>query len=372
MRRHLMVVALVAAATVAGPSLAGVTKIGAFRIEYKGKDIGPYTNLDTAVMQYMTQNDVHAAQLAVRNKGALVFSHAYTMGAGDSTVKTTNTFRLASISKMLVTAAYSQLLNDGKLTGSEKVYAYLGITKPLLKSQTVDSRSASITVQELYAHTSGLPGSGTGDPLFEMRDIEVQFGHAPLTAKQFAQYLYGLHLNSNPGQTATYSNVGYLLLSQIIAKASGMEYATYVQKSLLKPLKLKNWTLSPTSQANADANEIFADDPYTGPSVFDITQNAPTDPFNFEGGDIIWELTAGPTDYVTNAESVSSFIHSWAVYGLGGRQYDYARDGCMPGASTWAESLNPDVDFALLFNNQPCLDFSIPVIQQIESILAPL
>ena len=114
---------------------------------------------------------------------------------------------------------------------------------------------------------------------------------------------------------------------------------------------------------------MFADDPYIGQSVFDISRKAPNRPFAFEGGDIIWEITAGPSDFVTNAESVSAFIHNWNVYGEGGRQYDYARSGCIPGAATWAESLNADIDFALLMNKQPCLDFTSTVIQQLETSL---
>lgn len=354
------------------PAFAGVTNEGNFRIEYKGNKRGPYTNLDQAVEDWMKAQSVHAAQLAVRNQGKLIFSHAYTMGKSYDLVTTGNIFRLASISKMLVTAAYSKLKSEGKLTGNEPIYKYLGIKKPLLKSQTADPRSKKITVDEIYAHTSGLPGSGEGDPLFEMRDIEVQLGKEPLSAKQFAEYLYGVPLIGNPGQTAVYSNVGYLLLSQVIEKAAKMPYESYVQKDLLTPLKLKNWFLSPTSQSNSLKGEVFADDPYTGPSVFDITSGAPAEPFNFEGGDILWEIAAGPADYVTNAESISQFIHTWNVYGMDGRQFDYARDGCIPGASTWAESLNADIDFSLLLNKQPCLDFSSSVIQQIEAILRPL
>ncbi|MEJ0045527.1 MAG: hypothetical protein WDN04_04850 [Rhodospirillales bacterium] len=143
-------------------------------------------------------------------------------------------------------------------------------------------------------------------------------------------------------------------------------------KTLLKPLGMKNWTLSPTSQASADPNEVFADDPYTGPSVFDITKSAPQKPFNYEGGDIIWEVAAAPSDFVTNAESVAKFIGTYNVYGLGGRAIDYARDGCMPGASTWAESETNDIDFSLLLNAQPCLSFDSDVINQIRTILAPL
>lgn len=155
-------------------------------------------------------------------------------------------------------------------------------------------------------------------------------------------------------------------------KAAAEPYVDYVQKTLLDPLEMKNWTLSPTSRADADPNEVRADDIESGPSVFDIGPNAPLAAFNYAGGDIIWEIAAAPADYVTNAESVSKFIGTHNVYGLGGRAYDYARDGCIPGASTWAESLTEDIDFALLFNSQPCLSFSSDVIAKIRSILSAL
>jgi CubicO group peptidase (beta-lactamase class C family) len=354
------------------PVLAGVTHKGHFRIEYAGSAIGSYANLDNAVMAWMRENDIHAAQLAVRNKGKLIFSHAYTMDKSYNLVITENVFRLASVSKMLATAAYSQLVSQGRLTGTEHIFRYLGIHEPLLRSQTPDPRINEITTVDLEQHTSGMPGSGFGDPLFEMRDIEVQLGSEPLRDMQFAKYLYGVPLIGDPGKTAVYSNVGYFLLGEVIQKAAGMTYFDYVTQALLHPLGMKNWSLSATSQAKVNPMEVFADDPYTGPSVFDISPNSPTEPFIFEGGDIVWEVAAAPADAVSNAESVSRFIHTWNVYGTGGRQYDYARSGCVPGVATWAESLNADVDFALLFNKQPCLDFPSTVIKKIESDLRGL
>jgi CubicO group peptidase (beta-lactamase class C family) len=364
--------ALLAALLTIHSAHADVTIEGDFRIEYAGTSIGPYTNLDSAVKSWMTSNGIHAAQLAVRQSGALIFSHAYTMTESYPLVKTTNTFRLASVSKMLLTAAFSNMLSSGKLTGGERVYSYLDITQPLLSSQTPDPRAKNIISLELAEHTAGLPGEGTGDPLFEMRDIEVALGSEPLTETQFAQYLYGLPLLTTPGFTALYSNVGYFLLGMVVEKAAHEPYADYVQRTLLHPMGMHNWTLSPTSQADANPNEVAAGDSLTGPSVFDLSADAPLEPFNFEGGDIIWEVAAAPADFVTNAESVSQFIGTYDVYGLGGRAYDYARDGCIPGASTWAESLTADIDFALLFNNQPCLDFSSEVITQIRSILSSM
>jgi len=273
---------------------------------------------------------------------------------------------------MLVTAAFSNLLSSGKLTGGERVYKYIDVTEPLLSTQKPDPHAKDIISLELLEHTAGLPGEGTGDPLFQMRDVEIALGAEPLTATQFAQYLYGQPLLSTPGLTYLYSNVGYMLLGLVVQKAANEPYVDFVQKALLDPLEMTNWTLSPTSKAKADPNEVRADDTDTGPSVFDISSNAPQAEFNYAGGDIIWELAAAPTDFVSNAESVSKFIGTYNVYGLGGRAYDYARDGCIPGASTWAESLTEDIDFALLFNSQPCLSFSSDVIAKVRSILSAM
>ena len=365
---------LLAAAVLCAPVLAdaGVTKQGDFRVEYAGSSIGNYPGIDSAIESWMSSNGVHSAQFAFRQNGTLMFSHAYTMGASTPLVTTTKVFRLASISKMVATAAFSKLMSEGRLTGGERVFPYLGITAPLFSSQTPNKLAKNILSLELAEHTSGLPGSGAGDPLFEMRDIEVQLGQEPLSQTQFAQYLYGVPLNSPPGYVANYSNVGYVLLSMVVAKAAKIDYFDYVNNQLFKPLKLNNWSVSPTDEANANPKEVAPDYPYTGPSVFDITSNAPQKPFNYEGGDIIWELTDGPTDLVTNAESVSAFIHTWNVYGLGGRQIDYARDGCMPGVSTWAESETSDVDFSVLFSGGACLGFDSAVINTIRTTLGSL
>src|SRR5690348_6520469 len=203
--KHAMLAAA-AAVFATTPVWAGVTTQGDFRVEYPGKHIGHHANLDIAVENWMVANNIHAAQLAGRDQGVLIVSHAYTMGAANPLVTTRNVFRLASNSKMLATAAYSQLVADGKLTGNELVYPFLGVAKPLFRSQSVDPRSNSITSFELEEHTGGLHGATTGDPLFTMRDVEVQLGREPLTAAQFNRYLFGLPLVGNPGDpTPIYS-----------------------------------------------------------------------------------------------------------------------------------------------------------------------
>ena len=114
------------------------------------------------------------------------------------------------------------------------------------------------------------------------------------------------------------------------------------------------------------------DDPYTGPSIFDLSASPKYGRFNYEGGNVLWEIADAPSDFMTNAESISKLIHSYNVYGLGGRMTDYARSGCIPGVATWAESLSNSVDVALLFNARPCLDFPSSVIVNLRDALAGL
>jgi CubicO group peptidase (beta-lactamase class C family) len=209
-----------------------------------------------------------------------------------------------------------------------------------------------------------------------MRDVEVQLGREPLTATQFTRDLYGLPLESDPGTTVSYSNIGYYLLGQVLQKAAGVPYFTYVKQAILAPLGQRNWFVASTSQSGIRADEVLPEDitTNTGPSVFDLSANPVFDPFNFEGGNTIWELDAAPADMMTNAESLSGFIHTWNVYGLGLRNNfggDIARDGCLPGVATWSETLNADVDWALLFSNTPCLGFTSTVIAKIDAILKP-
>jgi CubicO group peptidase (beta-lactamase class C family) len=369
-----LVFGIAATAAASGPRQDGLKRDGPFRIEFSTQYDAKFAPLDTAVERWMHGNGIHAAQLAFRRAGKLVFSHAYTYGPDKdyATVDTSNVMRLASVSKMMATAAVTTLYAQGTLQPNEPVFPLLGISKPLFANQKPSRYIDDVTVDELVQHSGGFHGEGAGDPLFTMRDVEVRLGREPLTKDQFARYVYGLPLQFKPGSQTLYSNVGYLLLGMVVEKATGMSFYDYMNGVIFPPLGLTNVTLGSTSFVARNPAEVIPDDPYYGPSVFDLTKGAPSDPFDYEGGDIIWEDADSASDFETNAESVSRFIHTYNVYGTGGRAADYARSGCVPGVATWAESLDNGVDFALLFNKQPCLDFSSHVIVELRARLTAL
>ena len=92
----------------------------------------------------MVAQHVPNAQLAVSVKGKTTFSHGYTYGGFAASTTTPETImRLASNTKAWVDAALYNLIEAKKVDPNAKVFAYLGITKPLPRAQ--GSTSASTT-----------------------------------------------------------------------------------------------------------------------------------------------------------------------------------------------------------------------------------
>jgi CubicO group peptidase (beta-lactamase class C family) len=98
-----------------------------------------------------------------------------------------------------------------------------------------DKRVPKITVHHLLNHTSGF-SRRMGDPMFRSADLIRWTGsNRKLTEDEVIAFPLGLRLRDNPGGSAQYSNVGYLVLSRGIEKASGMTYEDYIRKHVLEP-----------------------------------------------------------------------------------------------------------------------------------------
>jgi CubicO group peptidase (beta-lactamase class C family) len=301
----------------------------------------------------MQQFGIRAGQLAVGKGGAVVYSHAYTNTTDPTYAITqpTSIMRVSSNSKALVTAAMTILFAQNKVTPSTSLWSYLGISKPLLPSQTPDSRAGEITLQELIDHTAGLHDSSGSAPEFNMHSIEVQAGNSgPLTQAQFTAYLYGMPLGSDPGTAEVYSNDGYYLLARVIEKATGRNYLTWIDANVLAPIGVTDAVVTATAENGRRANETTCDDPESGPSVLG-PQQAVTLPDCY-GGISVYEVLDGPTSISISAQSLVKYAGHYNVYGLGGRAPGSDREGSFVGSVSWMESLADGYDFAFTFNSR--------------------
>lgn len=156
-------------------------------------------------------------------------------------------FNIGSISKSFTALAVMQLVEKGKLSVSDTVGKFFpGFPK-----------GDKITIFQLLTHTSGLSDAANILHWFEkagLKEIEN------LPENYFQQYLgvaaEGFLTNEGvfeimrtqpefsfePGAEGKwqYSNRGYVLLAQIVEKATGMDFRDYMRQNIFIPAGMKN------------------------------------------------------------------------------------------------------------------------------------
>jgi CubicO group peptidase (beta-lactamase class C family) len=229
------------------------------------------------------------------------------------------------------------------------VYPLLGFSHP------ADSRSETITVQQLLDHQGGyndgrnpnLPAAL--DPTYSMRLIGQAQGHVVTNKLDIARYMYGQPLQYPPGTNSSYSNYGYLLLGAVIENVTGMSFQAYLASAILQPAGITEVEVISTRAAGRTSRQAIAEDDGLGQDPLDLASTLQIP--SVYGGDGEINEIGDPNDGTgASAEAMAQFIHTHAVWGNGGRAPGSARAGGTPGAATWAESRGDGVDWAYTVN----------------------
>ncbi|HRE76811.1 MAG TPA: serine hydrolase [Flavobacterium sp.] len=134
-------------------------------------------------------------------------------------------FELASVSKQFTAMAIMILSEKGKLNLDDHLAKFI----PELAFYK------DITIRHLLNHTSGLPDYVEFlEKSFDKSKIATNNDIISIFAQKQPRVIF------NPNSTYEYSNTGYVLLASIIEKTSGETYASFLQKSIFKPLKMNN------------------------------------------------------------------------------------------------------------------------------------
>jgi CubicO group peptidase (beta-lactamase class C family) len=313
--------------------------------------------IDKLVVQFMVAQQVPNAQLAFSVKGKTTFSHAYTYRTLAKSSTTPRTImRLASNTKAWVDAALYELIKAKKVDPQARVFAYLGITKPLPQGAKVDKRVYDITIEDMILHESGWDDSKSPyyDPTFNMREIARAL-HLKKAVGQvdYVRYQLPQPLQEPPGTTYAYCNFCYTVLGMVVAKASGLSFGDYVAKDVAGPLGLTNVLISPTvgKRLAHEVAKYYAD--YTGLSAVYVTSKKQY-PYPYGGDDMVLDVAGGASAIATNADSMLALMNKYLIWGVGTPEpgADWAREGSMPGTNTWAEQLPNGTNYAFLVNTR--------------------
>jgi CubicO group peptidase (beta-lactamase class C family) len=185
-------------------------------------------------------------------------------------MKDTDIFRLASITKPLVTAAAMRMIELGKLALDTPVTDFLPDFKPKLP----DGSTPTITIRHLLTHTAGLSYDFLQPEAGPYNTIKVSAGiDGDLTMEENLGRMVQAGLTFPPGAMWLYS-VAIDVLGAILAKIEGTDVEGVVQTYVAKPLGLKDTSFHVTDAArlvqpysNSAPEPVRIDDNFKQPFV---------------------------------------------------------------------------------------------------------
>jgi CubicO group peptidase (beta-lactamase class C family) len=165
--------------------------------------------------------------VAVVHRGRVVFTEAFGTANVETGVPMTSdtVFQVGSVGKMLTAAAVLETAADGKIS----------LQDPVSRAVTgLDPVIGALTPHQLLAQVSGL------------RDMPGAHGEQGDDAHgRFLRTLRAADRILQPGQSFSYSNIGYSLAGYAAAEASGVAFADLVHRRVFAPIRMTRSTLRP-------------------------------------------------------------------------------------------------------------------------------
>jgi len=237
------------AASVALPAIAqGIPK--AQSPEEVGFVAGRLKRLSDRIEEGVKNNELPGAVVLIARNGKLVMFDSFGFRDKEAKVPMTNDtiFRIASMTKPIVSVATMMLMEEGKLTLADPVSRYIPAfadTKVAVGKKkedgtveyAIEPQTRPMTVQDLLRHTSGLTYGTPGANQLKQSYLDMKVNDRGQTNAEMADKLAKLSLLYQPGTTWEYS-MSTDVLGRVVEVASGMPLDKFIEERITKPLKM--------------------------------------------------------------------------------------------------------------------------------------
>jgi CubicO group peptidase (beta-lactamase class C family) len=177
-----------------------------------------------AIFKEWAKPGTPGAVVAVMQGGKIVFEKGYGRAnlEYDILVTPQTVYHVASVSKQFTAMALVLLEQDGKLALTDDVHKYL---------PELPDYGKKLTIEQLLEHTSGIRDQWQTLALAGWRLDDV------ITQQQILRLLFHQkELNFPPGTKHLYSNGGYTLAAEIVARVSGKSFPDFCDERIFRPL----------------------------------------------------------------------------------------------------------------------------------------
>ncbi|WP_224245980.1 serine hydrolase domain-containing protein [Hyalangium gracile] len=195
--------------------------------------------LDRVIDQALAEKRIVGAVVLVMQDGKLVYHRAAGFADRESQrpMKEDTVFRLASMSKPIVSVAALKLVEQGKLRLDDPVSKWL----PSFRPKLADGREPVITVRQLLTHTAGL-SYGIFEPEdgpYHRAQVSDGIDDTGVSLEENLRRIASVPLSYEPGKQWGYS-VAIDVLGAVVAKAGGATLPRVVEQLVTAPLGMKD------------------------------------------------------------------------------------------------------------------------------------
>jgi len=187
------------------------------------------------VREGIQQRAFPGAALAVTHRGSLVASRGFghfTYDDGAQEVQAETIFDLASVTKVVATTPVAMLLYERhRLLLDAPLAKYLPEFVSLAPRHQRAAREA-VTIRMLLAHSSGLPAY---EKLFQFAQSREESVRAALTTRLLAP----------PGERSEYSDIGFILLGEVLAGQTDLSLDLFARQEIFTPLGMSHTRFNP-------------------------------------------------------------------------------------------------------------------------------
>ncbi len=193
-------------------------------------------DLDAAVADAIAAGRIPGCVVVIGARDGALYERAYGRRAILPTpepMTESTVFDLASLSKAVATTtSVMELVDDGVVGLDDRVSRWV-------PEFTGDGRER-VTVRQLLTHTSGLPAA---NPL---REYSGGAGTALRT-------IFTTRLAAAPGARYVYSDLGFIVLGELVERAAHVDLARFAHERVFAPLAMNDTTFQPAAELRARA-----------------------------------------------------------------------------------------------------------------------
>ena len=230
-------------------------------------------------------NELPGAVVLIARNGKLVMFESYGFRDKDAKIVMTNDaiFRIASMTKPIVTLAAMMLMEEGKLTLADRVSTYIPAfadTKVAVAKKKDDGTNEVVlepqfrpmTVHDLMRHTSGLTYGAAGANPVKQSYLDMKVNDRTQTNAEMADKLAKLSLLYQPGTTWEYS-MSTDVLGRVVEVASSMPLDKFIEERITKPLKMGDTAFEVAADKKSRGAKPMREGPKNElPSIPDVTE----------------------------------------------------------------------------------------------------